>query len=151
MKDKKEERIKIRISKSLKNDCKTLGVNISEVARLALEAEVHKKQGGTLLEFVPPKSVICTPRLEEIYQAYPRKIGKKKGFELARRLTSVELEKLKLAIENYKQYVKENRIEDKFVKHFSSFMSDWQDWIEKPVARSTTRGIEDILRDAGKL
>lgn len=76
--------------------------------------------------------------LEELYLTeYPRLRGKQKGLAAARRAirTRAQFEQLKQAIQNYAaECRRENRPEDK-IKYFSSFMSEWRDWIsleEKP-------------------
>ena len=63
---------------------------------------------------------------------YPRKEGKKRGLEIcARQIKSVEdYQQLQTAIQRYSRYVKNNGIELKFVKHFSSFVNNWTDWLD---------------------
>jgi hypothetical protein len=68
--------------------------------------------------------------LEELYRIFPRHIGKTKGLLRAKRAikTQKDYDNLKLAIENYSNHV--SGFEKQFIKHFSSFMSDWEDWID---------------------
>lgn len=69
-----------------------------------------------------------------IYKKYPRKIGKQKGItSLKTKIKNQEeYEALGRAVSNYARYCEANSIEAKFIKHFSSFVSVWQDWIEYP-------------------
>lgn len=64
------------------------------------------------------------------YAAYPRKLGKTKGLKkLAREIKSdQDLANLEKAISNYATSVKDT--EPQFVKHFSTFVSEWRDWVE---------------------
>ncbi len=67
--------------------------------------------------------------LESLYNAYPRKEGKKKGIEKLRKIvTSVEIyAKLELAIKNYT--LSTSGTEKRFIKQFSSFVSVWEDYL----------------------
>lgn len=67
---------------------------------------------------------------ESAYRRYPRKDGKSKGIKKLRAEIKVaeDFEKLVLAIENYSS---SRRGQDsQFTKHFSTFASEWRDWIE---------------------
>jgi len=91
--------------------------------------------------------------LEFLYQQYPRKQGKHRGMKIAKAQikTDKELEELTIAVNNYSTYCKRSVEDPKFIKHFSTFMSEWRDWIE-PVNeqnRSGPRPIEEILADQG--
>lgn len=78
-----------------------------------------------------------------IYEKYPRKLGKKRGLELCKKLvkTPEAFERLKKAVENYTLLTKSDKTEERFVKHFSSFVRVWEDYAEiVPRARPTLRG-----------
>lgn len=65
-----------------------------------------------------------------LYEKYPRKAGKTRGIK---KLTSEiksdkDLEHFSLAIDNYKKSV--DGSDEKYIKHFSTFVSEWRDWIE---------------------
>ena len=68
--------------------------------------------------------------LEALYQKYPRKIGKKKGLEkLSKEInTQEDYDKINIAINNYISYTQNDNL--KFIKHFSTFVSDWKDWLD---------------------
>lgn len=70
--------------------------------------------------------------LEIIYKSYPLKKGKHKGFEKARReITSArELDDLRFAVNAYKADVERNKTKPEYIKHFSTFMSEWKDWLD---------------------
>jgi len=64
-----------------------------------------------------------------LYSLYPRKIGKTRGIaKLKREIKSEQDYYLCVrAIENYAKSVRGKEME--YVKHFSSFVSEWRDWI----------------------
>lgn len=76
--------------------------------------------------------------IEEIYDLYPRKMGKTLGIKKAKKMSQTELQKLKQAVLNYCEYVKENKIEEKFIKHFSTFVNQYEDFMEKPTTSKKT-------------
>ena len=67
---------------------------------------------------------------ENIYSSYPRKIGKQKGLEKCKRdiKTQFDFDNLNQAVKNYTLFVTGQ--DAKFVKHFSSFMGCWKDFIK---------------------
>lgn len=69
---------------------------------------------------------------DEIYALYPRKLGKLQGIRKCQyKIKSLKkFEELKQAVINYAKYVEGT--EPQFIKHFSSFMSCWEDFIEMP-------------------
>lgn len=82
-------------------------------------------------EAIKTQSVAAVLDLDAIYNAYPRKIGKKLG--IARLKAKIKTpEKMQLCLEavhKYRNYCEENRIEEKFIKHFSTWVNSWEDWI----------------------
>lgn len=72
-----------------------------------------------------------TDALENAYLEYPRKKGKSAGFKkaMAEFKTTEDLENLQKSIKNYKAQLVADKTEAKFVKHFSTFMSEWKDWL----------------------
>lgn len=88
--------------------------------------------------------------LEFIYQAYPRKEGKKIGLErLEKIITSQEIyDQVLLAVNNY---AKIKQGEDlKFIKQFSSFVSNWTDYLEIQLSEQekSIANIERIQQEA---
>lgn len=73
-----------------------------------------------------------TKEIEDLYKKeYPRKDGKSKGVKLLAKVikTKSDLEKLRLAILEYKKRVIEEEREMKYVKIFSSFAAEWEDFV----------------------
>lgn len=65
-----------------------------------------------------------------VYLNYPRKIGKSKGVEKLKKLikTKTDYDLLLLSVKNYSEISRD--VEPKFIKHFSTFVSEWRDYIE---------------------
>lgn len=87
---------------------------------------------------------ITAAQLEVAYQEYPRKQGKTPGLKVARReiKTQEDLAHLRLAIKNYATNCERHKTERAFIKLFSSFMSEWRDWLDPETgnARSFASG-----------
>lgn len=71
-------------------------------------------------------------RVEEIYALYPKKMGKSAGFRKAvvKCKTEVELARLEQAVANYIVHIIKNGTEPRFILYFSTFMNDWEDWLD---------------------
>lgn len=90
-----------------------------------------------------------------IYDAYPRKIGKKSGLERLRKSvkTAEAYADLQRAVENYSRHVATT--ESKFIKHFSTWANSWQDWVDCDAPDQNSAGmlpgnaalIRDILAE----
>jgi len=83
---------------------------------------------------------------EEIYKTYPRKIGKKEGMQKCKNKIKTEekYNQLKVAVENYAKYVKSTNTQ--YIKHFSTFMNNWEDWIELDIQAAPTSALGEQLR-----
>lgn len=121
---------------------------LSAIKKLESFRIVHVKNTSTLRERdVSVRARIATDRqtditdrqtecvfdFEEIYKNYPNKIGKKKGIDTCKVQikTAEDFEKLKTAVLKYAAHCRTQRIEAKFIKHFSTFMNSWTDWGEE--------------------
>lgn len=70
--------------------------------------------------------------LEDLYKRYPRKMGKKRGMEKLKKIikTETDFEAFLLAIENYKRYLIREGVEAQYIKYFSTFVNEYEDWID---------------------
>lgn len=93
---------------------------------------------------------------DALYAAYPRKVGKARGMALCRsRIKSPkQYELLKRAVHNYARHVAGKDAE--YIKHFSSFMASWTDYIEPEdqhtpmtMADHTRKSAEEFARSIG--
>lgn len=69
---------------------------------------------------------------DEIYQEYPKKVGKGKGIAACQiQIKTLEdFEKLRGAIKRYRDYCQKKGTEEQFVKQFDTFMGCWRDWVD---------------------
>lgn len=78
-------------------------------------------------------NTIAQTEFERVYSLFPRKEGKKRGLEIMKRLVKGDPNKLPLiekAIVNYAAQCKDNRTEERFIKHFSTFINVWEDFLD---------------------
>lgn len=68
--------------------------------------------------------------LEKLYQGYPRKKGKTPGLKKLTKeiLSEKDFEELAAAVKNYAKEAATK--ESQYVMHFSTFASQWRDWID---------------------
>ncbi len=71
-------------------------------------------------------------QLENLYNLYPRRLGKKKGLAKLRVILNKDgaFEQVQFAIKNYVAYCQRLKLEDKFIKHFDTFVNSWEDWLD---------------------
>jgi len=73
-------------------------------------------------------------RVETIYKKYPRQMGKARGIAtITAQLrkskdASYFLKCLDEAVYNYSHYIKDSKTDKQYVKMFSTFSNEWQDW-----------------------
>ena len=85
---------------------------------------------------------------ESLYSKYPRKLGKKQGMKTAIRLIKKQddFDSLAKAIENYSAYCEREIKETRFIKHYSTFMNQWEDYLE-PVTESKNNQLDNFWKD----
>jgi len=85
---------------------------------------------------------------DKAYQEYPKKMGKQKGLVKIKKEVKTREDFILFvkAIRNYDKYTIDSKTETQFIKHFSTFVTEWRDWIEAPEA---SKGPEKI--DKNKL
>jgi hypothetical protein len=74
--------------------------------------------------------------LESAYRLYPLKKGKTKGLQrLAKEIeTEEDFQALLAAITKYSR---DDEVKRGFIKHFSTFASEWRDWLDEDAGRSS--------------
>ena len=84
---------------------------------------------------LPPSAVFD---FEKIYEKYPRKEGKTKGLKqcVAQIKTQEDFDFLCSSVDRYRRKILADGTDPKFIKHFSSFMSSWRDWIDPHVGKT---------------
>jgi hypothetical protein len=103
-------------------------------ARVREELEKNREE-NTLAQ----SSDCATPfDFESLYKKYPRKLGKHRGLVLckAQIKTDLDYQALSLAIDQYAAHCQKQATEPKYIKHFSTFMGSWRDWLEPDAGHS---------------
>lgn len=69
---------------------------------------------------------------EQVYASYPRKLGKQTGISWLKKNVRSEAsyQELLLAAVNYKNYCQSEGLEERFIKHFSSWVRTYRDWVK---------------------
>ncbi len=77
-------------------------------------------------------------RFEKIWIRYPRREGKRHAniHFIATVKTDDDWMNIKIALENYKEYIKEKKYEGKYIKMASTWFNNWQDWVKPPDAEN---------------
>lgn len=77
------------------------------------------------------KTDIYNKEFDELWELYPRKVSKAKALQsyIKARKNGVEYEIIKKGVENYSRYVENNRIEQEYIKHGSTWFNQecWND------------------------
>lgn len=76
--------------------------------------------------------------LDLLYAKYPRKVGKEKGLAKlkAQIRTQADYEAVGIALNHYVQYCQANQSEQRFIKHFATWVSEWRDWLDPNTGKS---------------
>lgn len=85
----------------------------------------------------------CSPgrvrfEFESLYKKYPRKMGKAFGIKKAGRevTTPEDFDALSGAIDKFAAFHRAKGTEEKFIPYFSTFMTEWRDWLEQDTGTS---------------
>ncbi len=88
--------------------------------------------------------------LEKIYEMYPRKEGKKRGFaKLKNQLKDQKsIDLFARAARRYREHLIKNKTETKYIKQFSTFAGEWTDWLDDNAGQTnlTDSKTGDLLR-----
>ena len=86
---------------------------------------------------------------EELYKKYPRKKGKKQGIKKTIKYlkdNTYTKEQILNAINNYKQEINKNNTEEKYIKHFSTFINNIEDYNMKEI-KETKKEVKKVKFD----
>lgn len=114
--------LSIRLSETKANGKPNESLSQSQSQSQTQEEEKHTpdKPAGECFDF------------ESVYDAYPRKEGRKKGLQRCRSqiTTRLKYDALVKAVKNYAEKVAIEGTETRFVKQFDTFVNCWEDWVE---------------------
>lgn len=65
-----------------------------------------------------------------LWQEYPRRLGKRAALRhfLASVKSQADLERIRVALANYKAKLAKDKTEEKYIQHGSTWFNNWQDW-----------------------
>lgn len=115
--------------------------------------ELLRSESGVLPDQLPPNRSERKRRerkadfdFEAVYTLYPRKEGKARGLAaLARSVkTQDQYDRLLVAARNYAAKVRREGTETQFVKHFSSWVSCWEDYADQGSPTETRSAVPDV-------
>lgn len=115
-------------------------------------AAVNVSAQDKTLQYKTVQDTIAHFDFDSLYKNYPKKVGKLKGLEILERTvkTQPQYDAFALALKNYVDYVERESIEAKFIKHFSTFTSQWKDWVDPETGTSSARRektTEEVIRE----
>lgn len=93
--------------------------------------------------------IIAQNQFEQLYEIYPRKLGKKKGFQKLKTVIKDQndFDRVRVAIENYCKFCQRHKTEPQYIKHFSTFMGTWEDWLEVKVEEPKKRQLNGEITE----
>lgn len=98
------------------------------------EKEINILPDGQKLQttLAGQKTVRHTFDFDLAYSNYPRKEGKKRGHERlkAKIKTKEQFDNLVISVNNYSRYCETHTKEIQFIKQWSTFCGEWEDWVE---------------------
>lgn len=121
-KERALERIKELMNQPLPNPYPTLTEGLPNPLSISISTSISKKGGVGGDE----------NDSQQLYSDYPKKVGKKAGFAKLKTILKKEgnFDKLKIAIANYKTKLAKDSTDPKYIKHFDTFLSSWEDWLD---------------------
>jgi hypothetical protein len=88
------------------------------------------EQNNTYPHFEPNENVYD---FESLYKKYPRKMGKKKGLDKAKRLVKNNpsaFDDISKAIDRHNEDFKKSKKDLQFIQHFDTFINNYEDWLD---------------------
>lgn len=128
------------------NDTSTLRPrNAHDTSTCATEQTEHNKTEHNKTEQETAKDL----NFEYAYNLYPLKKGKSKGLaKMSKEIkTQFDLDNFIKAIQNYKKDIAANKTQSKYIKHFSTFCSEWKDWLDYVPAASGNHSFQNTRID----
>lgn len=76
--------------------------------------------------------------IEKLYEKYPRKLGKKAGMKKLSKFSDSKLIELNKAIDNYLILIERENIKKEYIKHFSTFVNNYEDYLEVEILNKSS-------------
>lgn len=97
------------------------------------DVNVNERNKKAHLKKKPNEQIGYSDSFLKSYFLYPRKEGKKRGwlsFQKQLKQNPDLEEKLIKSVNNYNLWIQEKKTKPEFIKHFSTFMNEWEDWFD---------------------
>lgn len=116
---------------------------VQDLYGICTESERHTTEQNTTLQNNNTNAQSFD--FASVYKIFPRKVGKEAGFKILKRSikTQSEFDDLLKAVARYRAHVERERIEPRYIKHFSTFANHWRDWLDEDA------GTSDVKRSEG--
>lgn len=123
-----------------------LGHILAESGQMLARSDHYRTEQNNTEQNNTPQSGLRESDFDEAYKIYPRKLGKAEGIRKLKASikNAEELLNFRHAVERYAAHCKEKQTDEKFIKHFSSFVSTWRDWLDPETGSSTAKASGDI-------
>ena len=86
--------------------------------------------------------------LDVVYQRYPKKIGRTKGFDRLKShiKTKADLEALHVAMDHFLAHHRRKGTEVKFIPQFDTWTSSWRDWIDPNTGKESAPASQPVQK-----
>lgn len=108
------------------------GIHPAQLPATYIHNETNITDERTILPDLPTGQSRLVFDFDSLYKKYPRKEGKQRGIKICNSQikTQDDFSQLSQAIDRYAEHIKKQATEAKFIKHFSTFMGEWRDWLD---------------------
>ncbi len=130
-----------KLGGSRKSEAKTLAAQQREQRKRSIQQNQtlstsnHKQpqpSTSTSTSTSVKETTIAQNEFARVYELYPRKLGKKRGFAKLKTIFRLpeNIVKFEIAVKNYTQHCAFEKKEPRYIMHFSTFVNCWEDWVE---------------------
>ena len=112
----------------------------------ALKVQAESPAAQAELQWEEPQADKPKLDFEMIYRMYPRKMGKASGLKWLREHVKSEktFQELLGACNNYVHHLEQERVEEKFIKWFSTWVKTWRDWLPDNAGKVRTVDVGEL-------
>ena len=141
------------LNEGQRNNVTPMLQNCSPEKELELELELDKELDidNTIIEYNQKTSLkdINFERFEQIWNKYPKKIGKKKSFRIFLKTVKTEqdFDNINKAIENYSH---SKNVKEGYIKNGQTWFNEWEDWTDFKELGTNKQGFVDDTWDVEK-
>jgi predicted phage replisome organizer len=84
------------------------------------------------IEYRVKSNIIPAECFPTLWEKYPKKLGRKDAFRHFKGSikTQEDIDMINKALDNYLNHIKQNKIEQRYIQHGSTWFNNWRDWID---------------------